>query len=232
MVAAPAHMPTTLQRYLSVTQVERDWVLSGAVRYLRDLELERKPEERVTANERERTTELLRRFDEHRFRSRLDRCLLSLLGSDKPEVNLERARSLRLGGSEGLLCLAALQFAYTLQCRCRRLARQEIWPEAELWEAFVQLMEFCHTKAYKLVATYEEHRQLVQPKRPRGPAESYAEWRARSPVKVVELHPISIEFVRQEGDAPPLREERTGFQRRWIEKQVADAWQFQSQPYQ
>lgn len=228
----PAKNSPELERYFQITNIERDWVLSGAVGYLFDLEVERLPSQRLAANSAGPDSGLLLRFANASFRRRLDRCLRHLRRSEESVVKLDWARSVGLGEGEDLLCLAAMQFANAVQIKSRRLAR-ETNNEHQLWDAYLEFMQFCHTKAYALLAMYEEHprRQAIDRKSERAPNESYAEWRNRASAPVVEMRPLSVQFIRPD-DAPTVgREDRSGFHRHWIDKQIADAWQFGSVPF-
>lgn len=226
------HSCPALVGYVPVTSDERNWVLSGAVGYFIDLELVRLPSQRLAANSIGQDSGLLLRFANSSFRKRLDRCLRKMRKVEESAIKLDWARSVGLGGSDDLLCLAAMQFANAVKIKSRRFSR-EANSESQLWAAYMEFMHFCHTNAFSLLATYEEHprRQVVDRKTERDPTESFADWRNRASAPLLEMRPISVQFVRPD-DAPVLpREDRSTFHRRWIDKQIADAWQFGSVPF-
>ena len=229
---APSLAPE-LHGYCDITPVERDWILSGAVGYFRDLEFERTPGERISEGDCDRSLPLFRFLSERMFKRKFDRCLINLTEDEDTKVKLVRARSLGLSADDELVCLAALQFVSALRRRCRPLGRSANPPDDQLWAAFGELMAFCHTKTYALIAVYEEHyrRERINRRTPRAPTESYAEWRSRAAPLVTEMRPISVQFARQEGETFVMREDRTSFHRRWIDKQVAEGWQYGTKPY-
>lgn len=224
--------PPELSRY-TATSKARDWVLHGAVGYLKELESVRSPSQRrtmppTTSNDWGFT----RPFVDFAFKRLAYRCTLQLVKSEDSRVDIESARRAGFGGENALVCLAGLQYAYALRILAKRLSKQGDSDEL-LWGAYVDLMYFCHSDACSLYAVYEEHRhrQPIDRKTPRDPKESYIEWRRRASPTIVEVRPKSIQYMRSYDSPVVWREDRSGFHRDWIERKLANAWRDGSRPF-
>lgn len=225
-----ASVPDGLRPYFQVSTVERDWILSMAIRYFIELENHREVGQHIALTERQQTG-LAQVFSRYKLKKRLDHCLLKLRPTENPEVNVDHARASGLGGNDDLLCLAALQFVQALRLRVRRHARSDAPSDSVLWSVFRELMEFCHTNLFRFEVVYEERprRERINRKTPREPKESYTEWRRRAAPLILEMHPISVRFVRF-GTEVECREDRSAFHRQWLDKVLAEAWHYGSQP--
>ncbi len=228
-----AKVEPELARYMVSKPEERDWVLSGAVGYLYDLELNRLPSQRLTGlHTKPHDSRILRPFANYSHKKVLSNCLLHLSESEDNSVQREFVASRGVGSEEGLLCITALQHAKSTSVVAHRLSKTG-HAEERLWSIYVEFMLFCHSEAFVLHGIYREQirRMRIDRNTYRDPAESYEEWRRKAAPARTELHPETLKYVRSNESAVVWREDRTEFHRQWIDKCVADGWKYGSRPY-